>query len=92
MGVARAETCLPSAVLAIVLPDATPAAPIPAASTLAIASGRTRAGNPCSVGSSRVPAAYPHRDRDKQRCVRVSLDSHIRTMLSMSSSFFGVGG
>ena len=43
-------------------------------------------------GSSCVPAAYPHRDRDKQRCVRVSLDSHIRTMLSMSSSFFRVGG
>jgi hypothetical protein len=39
MGVARAETCLPSAVLAIVLPDATLAAPMPAASTLAIASG-----------------------------------------------------
>ena len=35
MGVARAETCLPSAVLAIVLPDE----PRPAASTLAIASG-----------------------------------------------------
>ncbi len=35
MGVARAETCLPSAVLAIVLPDE----PRPAASTLGIASG-----------------------------------------------------